>query len=48
MKKTVIFLAVFILSFTAALSRAQDGKKVRVFLAGDSTVQDVDHDKNPD
>ena len=42
-------LAVALLFFTAGIAAsAQDGKKIRILLAGDSTVQDVDHSVNPD
>ena len=45
-KKILFLLLSFALMGSTAL--ADTGSRVRVFLAGDSTMQDVDHDKNPD
>ena len=47
--KFLLLLQVFLLLGHGYLySGEQGGKKVRVLLAGDSTMQDVNHEKNTD
>ena len=47
--KFLLLLQVFLLLGHGYLySGEQGGKKVKVLLAGDSTMQDVNHEKNTD
>ena len=47
--KFLLLLQVFLLTGHGYLySGEQNGKKVKVLLAGDSTMQDVNHEKNTD
>ena len=47
--KFLLLLSAFLLmGYSYVHSGEQDGKKVKVLLAGDSTMQDVNHEKNTD
>ena len=47
--KFLLLLSAFLLmGYSYVHSGEQDGKKVKVLLVGDSTMQDVNHEKNTD